>query len=196
MLALVRRFVFVLGESEDRGARKVCVRVVIALEKIGRRTEGGGIVVGLWVRWIGSMCSSARRWRRAEGTAICGSCGRVSVVFVVVAGVVGVVVSKSSQVSSVCFDGLSATALAGFLAKGALGCAGLDRVTVGFASGLDCWSGLAEVCEFVSVSSPSRSTSWLDVSEAEPGGRDAIGLFAGVPSKSPKSSFPSSISPA
>lgn len=61
MLGFVRRVDFVGGGRVERGVRKVCVRVLIVEEKRGRRTEGGGIVVGRCVRWVGSACSCARR---------------------------------------------------------------------------------------------------------------------------------------
>ena len=154
VLGFVRRVDFVSGDREERGARKVVVRIVSVLEKRGRRTDGGGIVVGRVVCFEGGERKDVRRFRRADGTAIWGSAG--SEWSVVLTAGVGVV-SKSSQISSVCFDGFGGAFLVGFFGDGAFACVGFVGAFDGNGLALVCWSGLDEACVVGSVSSPSRS---------------------------------------
>ena len=108
---------------------------------------------------------------------------------------IGVVVSKSSQVSSACFEGLGVV-LIDFFWDGALVCAGLmeDFGVICLASA--CLGGLFEARVLDSASSPSRSVIRSLVLTGEPACDGAIGRLTTVPSKSPKSSSPSSRSPA
>ena len=70
VLGFVRRVDFVSADKAERGARKVVDRVVRACENRGRRTDGGGIVVGRVVCFEGGERRDVRRVRRVEGTAI------------------------------------------------------------------------------------------------------------------------------